>query len=377
MGKTLKLVALQLTKKDIKRFLSVPHTIYAHDPNWVAPLLRDKMLLFLPGNPFLKHAEIALWVAVQDGQDMGSIAAIVDHNYNAFHKENTACFGFFECVNDPDVAKLLLDTAVAWARAHGASQVLGPLNPSTNEECGLLVEGYQCPPTLMMPYNPPYYPELMEANGFTKAKDLLAFFVDVQRCPLDRLGRIAERTLRRNPALKLKPVTLKTLESDLAKIKSVYNRAWELNWGFVPMTDSEFEFMARRLKPVFMEGLVWYALWEDEPVGFMLALPDYNLVLRHLRGRIISPGLVRALPYLLGWRTPHRCRVVTLGVIPPYRNRGIEAALLVEGFKHGIQAGITEAEASWVLEDNTAMCRVMGFFEGQVYRRYRIYTRTL
>lgn len=373
MNHELTLDALDRNRRGIRRFLRVPFRIYSRDPNWVAPLLMDRLRVFLQANPFFQHAEMALWVARRRGVDVGSIAAIIDHNYNAFHKDRAAFFGFFECVNDADVARMLVEAVRRWATARGATHLLGPMNPSTNEECGLLIDGFDGPPTFMMPYNPPYYAELLERCGFSKAKDLLAFHVDVKRCPLDRLGRIAERTLARHPELKLKPVTLRTLSEDLAKIKTVYNSAWEANWGFVPMTDAEIEFMTARLKPVFMEGLVWYAEWAGEPVGFMLALPDYNLVFRHLRGRLLTPRLVLVLPYLLGLRRPHRCRVLILGVRREYRNRGIEAALLVEGFRAGIRAGITEAEASWILEDNHVMCNTMGFFGGRVYRRYRIY----
>ncbi|MCX8042636.1 MAG: GNAT family N-acetyltransferase [Desulfobacterota bacterium] len=373
MQKTVAIIQLEQSRRDIKRFLSVPYAIYRNDPNWVAPLQIDRISLLLPSNPFFEHADIAFWIATRGGQDVGTIAAIVDDNYNAFHHEKAAFFGFFECINDAAVARALLDVVLAWAQQQGATHVLGPMNPSTNEECGLLVEGFSGPPTLMMPYNPPYYAQLLETGGFTKAKDLLAFYVDVAACPLDRLARIADRTLQRHTELKLQPVTRKTMAADLAKIKTVYNSAWEANWGFVPMTAAEIDFMAARLKPLFREGLVWYAEWNGSPVGFLLALPDYNIALKHLHGKLISKGIVRALPYLAGWRVPPRCRVVTLGVTKEYRNRGIEAAMLAQGFTYGMRMGITEAEASWVLEDNTVMCRMMEFFGGRVYRRYRIY----
>lgn len=377
MNDGVKIIQLTQSRRDIRRFLSVPFSLYQSDPNWVAPLFFDRISLLLPSNPFFSHAEIALWVAVHNGHDIGSVAGIIDRNYIAFHREQAAFFGFFECANDPDIAAALLQAVRAWARERGTTHILGPMNPSTNEECGLLVDGFTGQPTFMMPYNPPYYQGLLEACGFTKAKDLLAFFVDVKTCPLDRLKRIADRTLKRHSELKLYPVTKKSMVSDLAKIKSVYNSAWEANWGFVPMTEDEIEFMAARLKPLFREGLVWYAEWDGTPVGFMLALPDYNIAFKYLRGRLLSRGLVRALPYLAGWRVPHRCRVITLGVTAPYRNRGIEAAMLAQGFRHGVRMGITEAEASWILEDNTVMCRMMDFFGGRVYRRYRIYSCTL
>jgi GNAT superfamily N-acetyltransferase len=322
-----------------------------------------------------EHADMALWVARRDGQDVGRIAGILDHNHNRTQKDDTAFFGFFECINDAAVSRRLFDTVRAWARDRGARRVLGPMNPTSNDECGLLANGFDAPPVFMMTYNPRYYLDLVATEGFRKAKDLLAFYIDVAKCPLDRLGRIAEKTRKRHPELTFTPVRKATLMRDLVKIKEVYNAAWQDNWGFVPMTDAEIDFMASRLKPLLLEGLIWVAETATEPVGFMLALPDYNIPLQPLRGRLLTPKLLGFLPYLLGWKYPPRCRVITLGVKEKYRNRGLEAVMLTEGFKVGIKAGFKEAEASWILEDNTMMCRLMEVFGGKVYRTYRLYER--
>ncbi len=374
---TVQINRLDRSRHNILRFHRLAYHIYKGDPNWVAPLLIDRLVLFSNRNPFFEHAEMEMWVATKDGQDVGRIAAIIDHNYNKFHNDKAAYFGFFECVNDFSIARALFETTFKWAQARGAIHILGPMNPSTNEECGLLIEGFDGPPTFMMPYNPPYYPQLIESVGFQKARDLLAYYVDVKACPLDKISKIAERVKNKIPGLKLNLVTPKTLRNDMEKIKKVYNRAWEANWGFVPMTDAEMEFFARRAKPVFREGLVWYATINEEPVGFLLALPDFNLAFKCLKGRLLTPGVFKALPFIMGWKTPHRCRVLVLGVVKEYRQRGIETALLAEGFNAGIKAGITEAEASWILEDNIIMCRAMEFFGGKVYRKYRIYDRAI
>lgn len=377
MNSEIQVVNLARRGVELRRFLRFPYEIYRGDPNWVSPLLIDLKHLLSDANPFFEHAKVQLWIAMRDGRDVGRIAGIIDQNYNSFHNDAAAFFGFFECIRDSRVSRRLFDTVVHWARQNGMRRILGPMNPSTNETCGLLIDGIGTPPTFMMPYNPAYYAELIADAGFTKAKDLLAYFVDVAQCPLDRLSRIAAKTKQRHPEVQLRAVRKQTLAADLGKIKQLYNSAWERNWGFVPMTDAEINFLAARLKPLFMEGLVWLAEVAGTAVGFMLALPDYNVAMRPLRGRLFSWRVLSFLPYLLGLKKPNRCRVLILGVRQDWRGRGLEGAMLAEGFRVGIAAGITEAEASWVLEDNVPMVRLMEFFGGKPYKTYRIYERVL
>lgn len=377
MAEGIEIVPLTRTGRNVLRFLKVSYGIYDGDPHWVAPLLMDLKKVFTNENPLFGHGEMGLWVARRGGVDVGRIAAIVDRHHNDIQKDNAAFFGFFECVNDLAVSRHLFDTAYGWARQRGATRMLGPMNPTTNDECGLLVEGFDSQPVFMMTYNPRYYLELVAAEGFRKAKDLLAFHIDIAGCPLERLGRIAEKTRKRHPELAFKPVRRSTLAQDLVKVKEVYNAAWESNWGFVPMTDAEIDFMAARLKPLLLEGLIWLAETAREPVGFMLALPDYNLPMKPLRGRLFTPRLLGFVPYVLGRKYPPRCRVITLGVKENYRNRGLEAVMLTEGFKTGIGVGFKEAEASWILEDNVMMCRLMEVFGGKPYKTYRLYERDL
>jgi hypothetical protein len=229
----------------------------------------------------------------------------------------------------------------------------------------------------MMTYNPSYYLKFFEGNGFRKAKDLLAFHIDLAGIPMERLTRIGAKVKQRNPELTFRPVLRKTLQKDIGKIKVVYNAAWQDNWGFVPMTDGEVDFMAERLKPLLMEGLIWLAEAGDKPVAFLLALPDYNVALQPLKGRLLTPRVLGFIPYLLGWKRPHRTRVLTLGVIEQYRAKGLESALLIEGLRVGFNAGVRESEASWILEDNVMMCRVLEAIGGRVYKKYRIYERDL
>jgi GNAT superfamily N-acetyltransferase len=377
VNSNIKIIPLSRTARDVRRFLNVSYAIYRNDPHWVAPLLMDLKKVFTNSNPLFEHTEMALWVAARNGQDVGRIAGIIDHHHNRAQKDNAAFFGFFECADDAAVSRPLFEAVFAWARQGGARRVLGPMNPTMNDECGLLVDGFDSPPTFMMTYNPRYYLELVVAEGFRKAKDLLAFHIDFQKCPLDRLARIAGKTRQRHPEITLVPVRRATLSSDMAKVKEVYNAAWQDNWGFIPMTDAEIDFMAKRLKPLLVDGLIWVAEAAGEPVGFMLALPDYNYALQPLRGRLLTPRLLGFLPYLIGWKCPPRCRVFTLGVKEKYRNRGLEALMLTEGFKTGFRIGFKDAEASWILEDNVMMCRLLEAFGGKPYKTYRLFEREI
>ena len=375
MSSEIQIVPLSRRPGDVMRFLRVSYGLYRNDPHWVAPLLLDLKKVFTDANPLFQHAEMQLWVATRDGQDVGRMAGILDRSFNEFQKDNAAFFGFFECVNDAEVSRRLFEAVSDWAKPKGARRLLGPMNPTSNDECGLLVDGFDSPPRVMMTYNPRYYLELVTGAGFRKTKDLLAYHVDVAAAPLERLDRLAAKVRRRNPQLTFKPVHKRTLAEDLAKIKEVYNSAWEANWGFVPMTDAEIDFMADRLKPLLVEGLVWIVASPQEPVGFMLAVPDFNRAIQPLRGRLLTPRLLGFLPYLFQWKYPTWCRVIILGVKAAYRNRGLESVMLSEGFKTGLKVGFTDAEASWVLEDNNPMVRLMGIFGGKVYKTYRLYER--
>ena len=373
----LAVVPISRSRADVLRFLCVSYGIYQNDPLWVAPLLDDLSKVFTDENPLFEHAEMQMWIAVRAGRDVGRIAGIVDRNFNTFQKENAAFFGFFECVNDRAVAHALVETAVGWARGRGMSKMLGPLNPTTNEEGGLLVNGFDSSPVFMMTYNPPYYADLVTNEGFTKAKDLLAYFFNLANTPMDRFERMVSKFKKREPDIAITPIRKRNLTECLVKVKAVYNEAWQENWGFVPMTDAEMDFMAARLKPLLTEGLAYVAETPQEPVGFLLAMPDFNQAFKPLKGRLLTPKFLGFVPYLLGWKVPNVCRVITLGVKAKYRRRGIEAAMLAEGLRTGFRLGFQGIEASWILEDNTAVQRVIELFGGKVYKTYRVYERTL
>jgi len=377
MNSPVEIIPLDRTKSNVRRFLRMPYAIYASDPHWVAPLLMDVEKVFTDANPLFEHAEMQLWVARRDGRDVGRIAGILEDLHNRTHNDQAAFFGFFEALNDQSVADALFAKVAEWARTRGLKRLLGPMNPTTNDECGLLVDGFDSPPVFMMTYNPRFYVDLVESGGFAKAKDLLAYDFDLSNTPMSRFERIWSKFQKREPEIRIEPVLKRTLESQLLQIQHIYNEAWEKNWGFVPMTDAEIHFMAGRLKPLLVEGLTQIALKGDEPVGFLLASSDFNQGFQPLKGRLLSPGLLQALPYLLQWKVPQYCRVLTLGVKASYRGRGIEAAMLTHGLRTGFRLGFKRIESSWILEDNTAVQRVIELFGGKIYKTYRLYEKAV
>ena len=359
-------------RRDLKRFLEVPWPLYAHDPAWVPPLLVEQRKLLDPSHPFHAHADVALFLARRGGREVGRIAAVVNHRHNEVHEERTGFFGFFETVEDPAVAEALLRTAEEWLRERGMDRCRGPVNLSTNEECGLLVEGFGEPPMVMMTHNPPYYADLLERAGYGKAMDMLAYMVDDPE-PARRLGRGAER-IRRRYDYRVRPLDMKRFDRDVEVIRSLYNQAWSHNWGFVPMTDAEFDRMGRDLKKIVDPRICLLAESEGEAVGFILALPDLNQALARIDGRLFPFGLLKLLWYS---RRIDQIRVITLGVLPEHRRRGVSAILVSQVIERGLEAGYRRAECSWVLETNTEMRNALERSGGRVYKTYRLYEKPL
>ncbi|MCW5559729.1 MAG: GNAT family N-acetyltransferase, partial [Verrucomicrobiae bacterium] len=360
---------------DRQRFLRVAERIHRQDPHWVAPLDSEMHAVLGLANPFHAHAEVQLWVAMRDGRETGRIAAVEDRSHNALHGERTAFFGFFDCMDDPAVSAALFEAVSAWAAERGLDRLLGPMNPSINDECGLLVEGFDRPPTLMTTYNPPYYARLLAQGGFVKAKDLYGFQIRVADAPAERLQRFLDRFARRHPDIQLRAVSHRSLAADVPRIKQVYNLAWERNWAAVPLTDAEIDFLVARLKPLLIPGMAWLAESRGEPAGFLLALPAFNQVLKPLRGRLLSPGLLRAIPYLAGWKRPPGFRLVALGVRREFHGRGIESAMLAQTLAACRREGFQECEASWTLEDNVPVHRLAELFGGRRHKIWRLYQR--
>ena len=287
--------------------------------------------------------------------------------------------GFFEAENDPAVAAVLLDAAAVWGREHRMTVLRGPTNPTLNDEAGLLVDGFESAPVLMMTYNPSYYIGLIEGQGFHKAKDLLAYWLPLEAKPLERLIRVAERFRKRESDIVVRNVSKGGLAKDLLRIREVYNEAWEKNWGFVPMTPEEMDFMARRMKPLLVEELLWLAESKKpdgtlEPIAFMLMLPDYNVAIAPTRGRLLPFGWLK---FLLARRKIKTVRVLTLGLKLPYRMRGIQSIMMADSLKYLLENGYTGAEVSWLLEDNELVIGAVRMFGGQLYKTYRIYEKNL
>lgn len=359
--------------RDLRHFLKLPWRIYRHDPLWVPPLLFDqKQLLNRRTHPFHQHAEVEYFVAWRGEEAVGRIAAIVNHQYVQFHDEATGFFGFFECVDDVEVATVLLTTAEQWVAARGMQQMRGPMSFSTNEECALLVDGFDSAPTVMMPYNPPYYASLLGAAHYRKAKDLLAYLLD-DTTPPPRLVRGVERLLRGQKVV-IRPFNKKRFTHEVASLTAIYQSAWEQNWGFVPMTTAEVENFADQMWWVANPNLCLLAEVDGEAIGFALALPDYNQVLRRMNGRLVPFGLFK---FLWGRRKISTARVLILGLKPGFRRRGIDAMLYLRLWQEAPKNGYPVVECSWILEDNWDMRRALERMRGRLYKTYRVYEKKL
>jgi len=356
------------SRKSLRAFLSFPERLYREDPLWVAPIRRDQLALLSPTNPFFAHAKAQLLLAWQDGKVVGRIAAIVDNRYLEEWKEHVGFFGFFESLPEAGVATALLDSARAWLRARGMARLRGPVNPSINHECGLLVEGFSHPPRILMPYNPPYYSALLEEAGLRRAKDLLSYDLDLADELPDRFHQITQAVERRGA--RVRALNPKAFREEVGLITKLYNAAWQKNWGFVPVTEEEAALIASRLRPFLVSELALIAEWEGVPVGFALSLPDYNPALRLLRGRATPWGLLR---FHFRQRTLDEMRVLAFGVLPEQRKRGIDALLLLATHEAASRHGYRRAELSWILEDNVLMRRTVERLGGRLAKRYRLY----
>lgn len=355
-----------------RTFLRFPWQIYpGRFSAWVPPLLSEERRRIDPErNPFFEHGAVELYIAYRRGRPVGRIAAIENRLHNEFHNDRVGFFGLFESVRDPEVAGALLDRAAAWVRGRDLDRLRGPVNFSTNEEAGLLVQNFEDPPAILMPYNPPYYAELLEGWGLGKAKDLLAYELEHDDFRHERF-RALQRVLQRSEHdLEVRSLDMKRFVEEVALIRDLYNQAWERNWGFVPMTDAEVDRMAEQLKPVVEPELALIGEVDGEAAGFALALPDINQALRHLDGRLFPLGIFKLLWYM---RRIRRIRIVTLGLKPEYRRTGLDALFYLEIFQRGSRKGYRRAESSWILEENRLMWRAlekMGFHRSKTYRLY-------
>jgi GNAT superfamily N-acetyltransferase len=370
------------TRRQRREFVDFPWQIYAGDPNWCPPLkIEAHAAINAKKHPFYKHGTAVQLLARRDGRVVGRISVSDDPNYNAEHGANVGCFGMFETVDDPQVARTLLNAAARWLRARGRTSIVGPIDYSTNYPSGLLVEGFDTPQRVMMNHNPEYYTELLEGWGLQKAKDMFAWWFEGDNPSLDDWVRRAERIATR-AGVTIRPVRFKDFDAEVARCMQVYNQTWEKTWGFVKMTAEEFRHMAQQLKQTAVSDLLLLAEVAGQPVGFCVTLPDFNEAIRPVNGRLtcwgLPIGLVKLLRGMKRVRRVRTARMAVLGVLPAFRKRGIAELMILRAFQHGTQKlGYTGAELGWTLEDNEMINRTVESVGAKRYKRFRIYQRSI
>ena len=361
-----------VSRSDLMRFIKLPWRLYRNSPRWVPPLISERRRhLDRAHNPFFQHAEAEYFLAWRGGEPVGRITAHVDHRFNEFQQNDWGLFGFFESEDDPEVGMALLGTAEAWLRERGRDRMVGPMDFSTNHECGLLVEGHERPPQILENWHHPYYAALLEGYGLSKVMDLLKWELHIadREKMLPILAELAEK-VEPKYGVKVRPMRKRDFESEVRAFMEVYNSAWENNWGFVPLTDAELRTYANELKPILDENWAWIAEADDQVVGAALSIPDYNQVLAKLDGRLLPFGWAKAL---LARRKIDSVRVFALGVKRAYQHTGISAKFYVEHFNSAARTPQTWGEMGWILETNTAMNRGMEAMNGRIVKRYRLY----
>jgi hypothetical protein len=360
--------------RELDIFIKFPWRIYKGDPNWVPPLLAEqKGLLDTKKNPFYEHAEIQHYLAWKGGEIVGRISAILDHHYNDFHDEKTGFFGFFESIDDREVSRTLFSAAEGWVQDKGMNRLMGPTNPGTNHVCALLVDGFDRPPVIQMPYNPRYYLDLYTDYGLGKARDLYAYWMEDITPVSDKIKRVAE-LVRSRQKVTIRSIDMKRLKEEIQLVKEVYNDAWERNWGFVPWTDAEIQAVGQDLKMVVDPDLVMLAHVDGELAGFSLALPDVNQALIRINGRLFPFGLIKLLIYS---KKINQIRVLALGIKKKFQNLGLDALFYYETYTRGTAHGFHAGEFSWVLENNAPMRNAMENWGARIYKTYRMYQKKL
>ena len=367
-------------KKEKREFITFAWQIYRKDPElnqyWVPPVIDDYMkTLDTERFPLYEHADLAMFTAWKDGVMAGTIAAVENRRHNEVHEDKVGFWGFFECINDQNVANALFDAAGGWLKKKGLTAMRGPVSPSMNDQCGMLTRGYDSPPVFLMLYNPSYYNDLVLKSGHRIGQELLAWYIDQESIDIERLRRIAEHVKKRE-GLTIRPMNMKDFDREVERMREIYNKAWEKNWGFVPMTDKEFNFLGKSLKPLANPNYIYFV--EDRnkrTVGFSLSLPDVNQALKHVDGNPFSP--IGLLKYLWYSRNITMVRTIVMGVLPEYRNKGVDSIMNAEIADYGGKHGVHASEMSWVLKANEAMSKLAKVIGGTPYKEYVIYEADL
>jgi GNAT superfamily N-acetyltransferase len=363
-------------RRDLSRFIKLAFRLHRDEPAWVPPLISERRrFLDRSRNPFFEHAEAEYLMAWRDGRPVGRISAHVDRRLNEFQGNEWGLFGFFECEDDPAAASALLNAAAVWLRERGRDRMVGPMDFTTNHECGLLIEGHELRPQILEGWHPPYYQRLLEGWGLVKAMDLYVW--ELLLSGRDRVLPVIEDLARRvepEHGIRLRHMRRRDFGAEVKRFVDIYHSAWERNWGFVPLTDAELESYARELRPVLDEDWAMVLEHDGEVVGAALTLPDYNQVLAHLRGRLLPLGWAKALWYR---RRIDSFRVFALGVKPAYQHTGAAARLYMEHWEMAAKKGMPGGEMGWILETNEPMNRAMEGMGGRIVKRYRVYERLL
>ncbi|ASQ90319.1 hypothetical protein CHL67_04720 [Prosthecochloris sp. GSB1] len=366
------------SRKERKQFIRFAWKVYRSDSElnrqWVPPVIADYMkTLDKEKYPLYDHADLAMFTAWKDGRMAGTIAAIENRRHNEMHRDKVGFWGFFECVNDQEVANALFDAAAQWLKAKGLDAMRGPVSPSMNDQCGMLVKGFDSPPVFLMLYNPPYYNNLVVNAGHHVGQELLAWYINQDMIDIERLRKIGEY-MKKREGLTIRTIDMKDFDNEVEKIHDIYNKAWERNWGFVPMTDREFDFMAKGMKPVAREHFIYFVEDRDgRPIGFSLSLPDMNVALKHVNGNPFTPwGLVKFWWY---GRNIRAYRTIVMGVLPEYRSKGVDSMLNAHIADYGGRHGLYSSEMSWVLKSNEAMSKLAKVIGGVPYKEYAIYEK--
>jgi GNAT superfamily N-acetyltransferase len=367
-------------RRELKRFVRVPFHLHRDRPQWVAPLIFERMRFLDRGrNPYFEHAQAEYLLAERDGEPVGRISAQIDERWDEFQGGNDAMFGFFETDEDGEVAAALLGAAGEWAAERGRSRILGPMDFTTNDEIGILIEGYDLRPMILENWHPPHYRELIEANGFEKAMDLLMWELELgslkQGERFDPAIHAAAEKALHDEGVTIRNISMRDLPDEMRRFSEIYNEAWGDNWGFVPASDAEIEFHAKVLKQVLDEDWAYIAEKDGEPIGAALTLPDVNQALSRLNGRLLPFGW---LGFLLAKRRIDRLRVLALGVKRDYRHTGVAAGLYLKHLETARRPGAIEGgEMGWILETNEPMNRAMEGMGGKVVKKYRVYEKAL
>jgi len=365
------------TKKELHNFIKLPFTLYKNDPNWIPPLIMDMKAKFNPQkNPYFEHSEAQAFIAKKDSRIVGRITAQTNTQHNKTHNDKVGFFGFFECINEQEIADKLFESAYNWLQNKGCDTMRGPMNLSVNDECGLLIDGFDSPPYVLMTHNKKYYDELIANSGLYKKMDLYAYKVPVTRAP-ERITKLAKRMEKRG-RFKIRSLSTKRnqLKEDIKTTFEIYTKAWENNWGDVPMTKSEFDNIVKEMLSYVRPEFVYIAEVDGKPAGFSLTLPDYNFVLKKMNGHLFPFGIFKAL-YFKNKVT--RLRVIAMGVINEYKNRGIDIAFYAKSFETASNHKIKwkEAEFSWILENNHNMNSIAKSLGGKIHKTYRIYDKEI